>query len=96
MSTKLENEIQTDLTLLLSISPLRRQSKFYDRAKQVMEIIRTYGKVDSADIAKRLGVAKFTVSQLLSELRKAAASGVTLEQYIEQGRQHNPAKKVLA
>lgn len=85
----------SDLAFLLLV-PKKEPKMNLDKAKKLINLIRAKNKIQYKDLANRLKVSEILIRQFITELRKAAEKGMSLEEYFQKGRPFNGKNKKLA
>jgi hypothetical protein len=85
----------TDLKFLTKVYPLG-YLKWDDN--KIMELVSDIkgGTTKLPTLAKKHGVKESSVKNIISELKRAAREGMSLEVYLKKGRPLRTGKKVLA
>ena len=88
---------QTDLKFLLSVKWNGHNHAWLKKSRVIVNAVKKYSqKKTQKQIAQALGMSTAVLVMHLTELRKVASAGLTLEQYAEAGRKFAPGNKVIA
>lgn len=85
----------TDLKFLFKAYPLGYQKWSDEKITELITLIRK-GQTDVVKLSTHFGVKVSSVKNIVSELKRAANQGMSLEGYLKKGRPLRTGKKVVA
>ena len=95
MKKQTANTKSDELGFLLAIP--KKESKIkLENAQKIVNRIKALNKIHYKDLAHRFKLSEILVRNFITELRKAAQEGMSLEEYFAKGRPFQASHKKLA